>query len=60
MHRLEMFAFAGRDFPTFDNAVRDSAAEEIYRTFSTVLHEKLPLRNLLKPDFVVVNDVLAG
>ncbi len=58
MHRLGMFAFDGRDFPTFDNAVRDAAGEEIYQTFSTILHERLPLRNLLKSDFVVVNDVL--
>lgn len=60
MHRLGMFAFSGRDFPTFDNAARDSAGEEIYRTVSTILHEKLPLQNLLKSDFVVVNDILAG
>lgn len=60
MHRLGMFAFEGRDFPKFDNAVRDSAGEEIYQTFATLLHEKLPLKNLLNSDFVVVNDVLAG
>ncbi|MDA7922623.1 DUF1592 domain-containing protein [Verrucomicrobiales bacterium] len=60
MHRLGMFAFAGRDFPTFDNAVRDCAAEEIYETFSTLMHEGLSLKHFLKSDFVVVNDVLAG
>ncbi|MEC5125441.1 DUF1592 domain-containing protein [Verrucomicrobiales bacterium BCK34] len=59
MHRLGMFSFDGRQFPDFDNAVRDSAREEIYRTFEKVMHEKLPLKNLLKGDFVVVNDVLA-
>lgn len=60
MHRLGMFAFAGRDFPTFDNAVRDCAGEEIYQTFTMMMKEGLPLRNLLKSDFVVVNDLLAG
>jgi len=60
MQRLGMFAFAGRDFPDFDNAVRDCAGEEIYQTFATLMKEKLPLRNFLKSDFVVVNDVLAG
>ncbi len=60
MQRLGMFAFAGRDFPNFDNAVRDCAGEEIYQTFTTLMKEKLPLRNMLKSDFVVVNDVLAG
>ncbi|MEM7697264.1 MAG: DUF1592 domain-containing protein [Verrucomicrobiota bacterium] len=59
MSRLGMFAFAGRDFPTFDNAVRDAAAEEIYQTFAMLLHERLPLQNLLESDFVVVNDLLA-
>ena len=60
MQRLGMFAFAGRDFPDFDNAVRDCAGEEIYQTFTTLMKEKLPLRNMLKSDFVVVNDVLAA
>lgn len=59
MYRLGMFAFEGRDYPEFDNAARDSAGEEIYQTISTLLHEKLPLRHLLKSDFVVINDVLA-
>tara|TARA_R110002096_G_scaffold4501_19_gene21175 strand:- start:7607 stop:10150 length:2544 start_codon:yes stop_codon:yes gene_type:complete len=59
MERLGMFAFDGRDFPTFDNAARDAAGEEIYQTVSTLLKEKLPLGNLLKSDFVVVNDLLA-
>ncbi|MEM0969513.1 MAG: DUF1592 domain-containing protein, partial [Verrucomicrobiota bacterium] len=59
MERLGMFAFAGRDFPEFDNAVRDSAGEEVYQSFTTVMKEGLPLRNLLKADYVVVNDILA-
>ncbi|MEM7143810.1 MAG: DUF1592 domain-containing protein [Verrucomicrobiota bacterium] len=59
MYRLGMFAFEGRDYPKFDNATRDCAGEEIYQTVSTLLHEKLPLSNLLDSDFVVLNDVLA-
>ncbi len=58
MHRLGMFSFEGRQFPDFDNAVRDSAREEIYETFTYVMREKLPLKNLLKSDFIVINDVL--
>ncbi len=59
MYRLGMFAFAGRDYPTFDNAARDCAGEEVYQTFTSVLRERLPLRELIQSDQVVVNDVLA-
>ncbi|MEM7015630.1 MAG: DUF1592 domain-containing protein, partial [Verrucomicrobiota bacterium] len=60
MERLGMFAFEGREFPDFDNAIRDCSAEEIYQSVMTIMKKKLPLRNLLKADYVVVNDVLAG
>ncbi|MDF1754023.1 MAG: DUF1592 domain-containing protein [Verrucomicrobiales bacterium] len=59
MHRLGMFAFSGRQFPYFDNAVRDSARDEIFQMVRTLMDEKLPLRNLLKSDYLVINDVLA-
>lgn len=59
MQRLGMFQFNGTQFRTFDNAVRESAAEEIYQTVQLILDEKLPLRTLLKSDFVVINDILA-
>ncbi|MEM6917123.1 MAG: DUF1592 domain-containing protein, partial [Verrucomicrobiota bacterium] len=59
MHRLGMFAFEGRDFPTFDNAARDAAGDEVYESFTYTLKEGLPLGNLLKADYVVANDVLA-
>ncbi len=60
MERLDMFQFRGVDFPTFDNSVRENAREEIFGTVHTMLDEKLPLRLLLKSDFVVVNDLMAG
>lgn len=60
MERLDMFQFSGVDFPTFDNSVRENAREEIFETVHTMLDEKLPLRLLLKSDFVVVNDLMAG
>ncbi|MDF1659943.1 MAG: DUF1592 domain-containing protein, partial [Verrucomicrobiales bacterium] len=59
MHRLGMFAFSGRQFPDFDNAVRDSARAEIFETVRYAMEEKLPLRTLLKSDTIVINDVLA-
>ncbi|MEM9016747.1 MAG: DUF1592 domain-containing protein, partial [Verrucomicrobiota bacterium] len=59
MHRLGMFAFAARDFPTFDNAARDAAGNEIYESFTYLLENGLPLGNLLEADYVIANDVLA-
>ncbi len=59
MERLDMFQFDGVQFPTFDNAVRANAREEIFATVHHMLEEKLPLGTLLKTDFAVVNDVMA-
>ncbi|YCM43036.1 DUF1592 domain-containing protein [Verrucomicrobiaceae bacterium 227] len=58
--RLDTFQFNGLKFPTFDNAARDNAREEVFQTVRTLLTEKLPLGTLLKSDFVVINDLLAG
>lgn len=60
MDRLGMFQFDGVQFPTFDNAARESARDEVFETFHFMLQEKLPLPTLLKADFVVINDLLAG
>lgn len=60
MERLGMFQYDGVQFPTFDNAARECAGEEIYQTFQLLMKERLPLQNLLKADFVVTNDVMAG
>ncbi|MGI9243039.1 MAG: DUF1592 domain-containing protein, partial [Verrucomicrobiales bacterium] len=60
MERLDMFQFNAMLYPTFDNAARESAREEIFATAHTMLAEKLPLKTLLKSDFVVINDLLAG
>ncbi|MFD2256718.1 DUF1592 domain-containing protein [Luteolibacter algae] len=59
MYRLDMFEFNAVSYRDFDNATRESARREIYETFRTLMDEKLPLENLLKSDFVVINDVLA-
>ena len=52
-------SFDARLYPTFDNAVRESAREEVYQLFHSMLTGRQPLRTLLKSDFVVVNDLLA-
>jgi mono/diheme cytochrome c family protein len=60
MERLDMFQFHGVRYPTFDNAVRANARDEIYETILLMMKEQLPLHALLKSDFVVINDLLAG
>lgn len=60
MDRLGMFQYDGVQFPTFDNAARECAGEEIFQTFQLILDKKLPLQTLLKADFVVINDLLAA
>ena len=59
MDRLGMFQFDGAQFPTFDNAVRENARDEIFQTLDRILRDRLPLGNLLQTDFVVINDLLA-
>ncbi|QDT11064.1 DUF1592 domain-containing protein [Stieleria marina] len=60
MERLGMFQFSGVDFPTFDNAARENAREEIFQTFAHIANHDQPLGALLDSDFVVINDVMAG
>ncbi len=60
MDRLGMFQFDGVQYPTFDNAVRENAREEVFQTFKLVMNESLPIGTLLNSDFVVINDLLAG
>ena len=58
--RLDTFQFDGMKFPTFDNAARDNAREEIFETVRHLLNHNLPLASLLKSDYIVINDLLAG
>ena len=60
MDRLGMFQFDGVQFQDFDNSVRENAREEIFQTVRYLIDHQLPLKNLLKSDFVVINDLLAG
>ncbi len=59
MDRLGMFQFNGLLFPTFDNAVRECARQEIFQSVKHLLDHRLPLGNLLRADYVMVNDVMA-
>jgi len=60
MERIDMFQFHGGDFPTFDNAVRANARDEIFSMVRFLMKDRMPLKDLLHADYVVVNDLLAG
>lgn len=59
MKRLGMFQFDGLKNPTFDNATRENARQEIIQMVETVMQEDRPIGELLDADYVVVNDVMA-
>ena len=59
MERLDFFQFDDRLYPEFDDSVKESARSEVYETIRHVIAERKPAGDLLDPDFVVVNDLLA-
>ncbi len=59
MERLDFFQFDHMAYPEFDDSVKEAARQEVYRTIRSILTEKRPLSDLLKSDYVLVNDLLA-
>lgn len=59
MDRLNFFQFNFEWYPDFDDSAKDAARDEIYHTVQTLLDENLSIENLLKSNFVVINDLLA-
>ncbi|MDF1738748.1 MAG: DUF1592 domain-containing protein [Verrucomicrobiales bacterium] len=59
MERLDFFQFDFRQFPEFDDSVKAAARQEVYETMRSVINERRPLKDLLKTDHVVVNNLLA-
>ncbi len=59
MDRLDFFQFNYDWYPDFDDSAKSAARNEIYHTVKTILEENLSVENLLKSDFVVINDLLA-
>ena len=59
MERIDMFQFSGAQYPEFDNAVRANSREELFSMVRMLVKEKLPLKNLLHSNYVVVNDLMA-
>lgn len=59
LDRLEFFQFNFELYPEFDDSILMSARNEVYHTFETLLNENRSIGDLLKSDYVVINDVLA-
>ncbi|MDA7598381.1 DUF1592 domain-containing protein, partial [bacterium] len=59
MERLGMFPFDTLLYPEIDNAVMHYSSEEIYQMIRHTLDEKRPLKDLLKSDYLIVNDIMA-
>lgn len=59
MERLDFFQFDFRSFPGFDDSVKEAARAEVYETMRHILVARRPARDLLDPDYVVVNNLLA-
>lgn len=59
MDRLDFFQFNYEWYPEFDDSAKSAARNEIYHTVQTLFDENLSIENLLKSDFVVINDLLA-
>jgi hypothetical protein len=59
MERLDFFQFDAKQFPEFDESVKQAARREVYATIRSMLDENRPLSDLLNPDYVVINDLMA-
>ena len=59
MERLDFFQFNPAKYEKFDESTKEAARQEVYQTIRSILDENRPVRDLLKADHVVVNDLLA-
>lgn len=59
LDRLDFFEFNRTRYPRFDHAAKQSARNEVYETFAHLIRENASLADLLRSDYVVVDDVLA-
>lgn len=60
MDRLDFFQFNFQKYPRFDDSVKESARLEIYETIKDAIRQHRPVRQLLKSDHVMLNNLLAS
>lgn len=59
LERLDLFQFDDVLYPNFDDAAKESARMEVFKTFEHLLRSGGSLTKLLKSDFVMINGLLA-
>ena len=59
LDRLDLFQFNPVLYPKFDASMKLAARQEVFQTFRWIMEEGLPLREWLKADYVVIDDLLA-
>jgi len=59
MDRLGLFPFNTLKHRGYDKAVMNSSKEELFQSFKYMIDQDLPIRTLLDPDYIIINQVLA-
>lgn len=59
MERLDFFQFNYLKYPRFDESTKESARREVYETIKDSILKGRPIRELLKSDHLVINNLLA-
>lgn len=59
LERLDLFQFDDVLYPNFDDAAKEAARMEVFKTFEYLLKNGGSLTRLLKTDFVMINGLLA-
>ncbi len=59
MERLDFFQFDYEKFPDYDTSIKESGRQEIYEMIKDGIIHGRPLRELVKSDHVMINNLLA-
>ncbi len=59
MDRIDFFQVNRSMYPRFDDSTKQNARNEVFATFAHLLKHNAPLSDLLKADYVIVNQLLA-
>ena len=59
MDRIDFFQVNRSMYPRFDDSTKLNARNEVFATFAHLLQHNVPLSDLLKADYIIVNHLLA-
>lgn len=60
LERLDFFQFNTQLYPEFDDSMKATAKEEVFRSIEHLLNSGGSLRELLKSDYIIINGLLAN